>query len=305
MLNLAFVELIECGSLCEIPNVSAVPNLERLIVNNCTSLVSVHKSVGFLMKLTLLNFEGCSSLRKFPQKLGLVSLKTLILSGCSTLEKFPDILPCMELVESIDLSDTALKELPSSIENLTGLKYLKLNSCRNLKALPSNIYSLTKIKNLLLKGCTRLQEFPAGTNFVTNSETGFPMLESLDASSCSIANLDFLEALNCFTELESLDLSRNNLVSLPSCICKFSKLKFLHLEDCKQLREVPELPANLTYLNAKGCKSLERLHTRSLQSNTKFKLDFSNCHKLSQTHVAKKLLNEVNLSLYTQDPQYP
>lgn len=297
MLNLATVELIKCESLCEIPNVSSVPNLEKLIVNNCTSLISVHKSVGFLEKLTVLNFQGCSNLRRVPRKFRLISLKDLVLSGCRNLTKFPDILASMEQVESVDLSETAFKDLPFSIENLIGLRSLKLSCCRNLKALPSNIYSLSKIKNLDLKGCTRLWELPANTSSLINSKTGFLMLESLDASDCGLGNLDFLGTLNCFARLEYLDLSRNDFVILPSCICKFSELKFLHLEDCKQLREMPELPMNLTYVNAKSCKSLERLHSWNLPSNTKFKVNFSNCQRLSQAQVAKKLLNEVNLSI--------
>ncbi|OWM89411.1 hypothetical protein CDL15_Pgr024159 [Punica granatum] len=295
-LNLAIVELTKCDSLCEIPNVSAIPNLEKLIVKHCTSLVSVHESVGFLEKLVVLSFEGCSNLRRVPAKLRLVSLETLDLSGCSNLEKFPDISARMESVESIDISCTAVKELPSSIENLTGLRYIKLNSCKNLKALPTNIYSLQKIKDLYLKGCTRLQEFPMYKSSLAKIETGFPLLESFDASTCGISNLNFLEAPNCFTKLQYLNLSRNNLVTLPSCISKFSELKFLHLEDCKQLREMPELPPNLTYLNAKGCKSLERLHMRNLWSTAKFKLNFSNCHKLSETQLTENLLHEASFT---------
>lgn len=304
------MELNKCHSLLEIPDVSTIPNLEKLIVDQCMGLLQVHESVGFLEKLIVLNFTDCSNLRSLPKRLRLTSLETLWLSGCTSLEKLPDILENMENVKSIILTESAVKELPSSIGNLSGLEFLDLHSCRNLRAVPSSIYNLQKVVELNLKDCMKLQEFPvficstseenkammpSSSEQDVSSTTGFPMLEFLDASNCGISSLDFLEAPNCFSKLETLDLSENNFVTLSSCFGKFSELKFLHLTDCKQLREIIELPPNLNHVDATGCESLQRLQAWKLSAVTKFKVDFTNCYKLGHNLEINELLDKVNL----------
>ncbi|OWM89410.1 hypothetical protein CDL15_Pgr024158 [Punica granatum] len=312
--DLTIMQLDNCHSLHEIPDVSTIPNLEKLIVNQCSSLVKVHESVGLLKKLVFLNFGDCSKLRSLPPKLRLTSLETLRLSGCTSLERFPDILESMERVQSIDLSESAVQELPSSIGNLTGLQHLDLHSCRNLRALPSSIYNLQRVEELNLKDCMRLQEFPvliypkldenkltmpSSSGLDVSLRCGFPMLEFLDASNCGISSLDFLEAPNCFSKLETLDLSESNLVTLSS-VGKFSELKNLHLNDCKQLREILELPPNINLVDASGCESLERLQAWNLRATSQFKVNFSNCHKL-RDHLA---INELLDKAFTGETEF-
>jgi hypothetical protein len=46
----------ECKFITEIPDISRIPNLEKLYVFHCKSLVKVHDPVGFLDKLIALSF---------------------------------------------------------------------------------------------------------------------------------------------------------------------------------------------------------------------------------------------------------
>nr|XP_048330816.1 disease resistance protein RPV1-like [Ziziphus jujuba var. spinosa] len=74
------------NTLRVIPDLSRVPNLESLHLDSCTSLVEIHESVGSLTKLS-----------------------------------FPRITDEMEYLTSIDITGTAIKELPTKFELLVGM----------------------------------------------------------------------------------------------------------------------------------------------------------------------------------------
>lgn len=287
------MELTKCDSLYEIPDVSTIPNLEKLMVNQCKSLVTVHDSVGCLKKLVFLNFGDCSNLRTLPTRLRMKSLETILVTSCPRLEKFPDVEETMENIKSVDLSNTAIIELPETIGNFTGLQHMDLHSCGSLKYLPGSIYKLKNIEDFHLNDCTKLTEFPIS---FLDGKFSFPMLDFLNLSNSGIVQVDFLEAPHCFPKLETLDLSATNLVTLSSRISNLPELKFLNLQDCKRLTELSKLPPNLCHVNAKGCSSLEQFRTRNLHSTSQIKIDFSNCHKLGQHQVAHEFLQEVRSS---------
>jgi Leucine-rich repeat (LRR) protein len=150
------MDFSKCEFLEIIPNVSRIPNLEKLILNDCTKLVEIHHSVGFLDKLVLLNLEDCYNLSSFPKSLKLSSLEYLSVRGCSSLNDFPEIDCEMEKLQTVDFGGTGIKELPSSIRYLTGLISLNLNSCKNLTNLSSSIYLLPHLQDLCLDNCTKL-----------------------------------------------------------------------------------------------------------------------------------------------------
>ncbi|MED6143252.1 hypothetical protein PIB30_004339 [Stylosanthes scabra] len=162
-----------------------VPNLESLSLDNCRSLIKVHESVGALDKLVTLNLLFCSNLKTIPSRFMLKSLRTVLLTGCSKLRKFPEIAGNMEHLEEILLQGTAIKELPQSIEYLSGLKFLFLESCQNLEHLPSSLQKLQQLTTLCLSGCSKLQrlpKLPLNTQFIylrdCRSLTSFPTLSS-------------------------------------------------------------------------------------------------------------------------------
>lgn len=61
-----------------------------------------------------------------------VSPKTIDLSGCINFADFPQIYGNITM---LDLSETPIKEVPSSIECLADLKTLRLSKCTRLKRL--------------------------------------------------------------------------------------------------------------------------------------------------------------------------
>ncbi|XP_034674422.1 disease resistance protein RPV1-like [Vitis riparia] len=138
--------------LMEIPDLSVrAPNLEKLILDGCSSLLEVHPSIGRLKKVTELNLKNCKKLSSFPSIIDMEALKILNFAGCSELKKFPDIQCNMEHLLELYLSSTAIEELPSSIgQHITGLVLLDLKRCKNLTGLPTCIFKLKSLEYLIL-----------------------------------------------------------------------------------------------------------------------------------------------------------
>ncbi|KAG6675470.1 hypothetical protein I3842_15G103900 [Carya illinoinensis] len=289
--DMTIMRFHDCNSLTKVLDLSGVPNLRDLYVERCTSLVEVHDSVVSLENLIHLSFLGCSNLRIFPTSLKLRSLQVLNLSGCLSLRSFPEIQCEMKSLSTLNLGSTAVEELPLSIENLTGLQFLYLNSCRNLMRLPiSIILPLQHLRKLRIGGCTNLlkkmgddrqsiltiesptmedeisssEEQLQGLAPPTNSSNGSSELEMLNRHNSFQSKSKFFPTSSFFTmfnfslTLTQLDLSGSEIVSLPTSIKGFIALIELYLRDCKKLEEILELPPNIKLVYAYECQSLER-----------------------------------------------
>ncbi|KAH9725666.1 ADP-ribosyl cyclase/cyclic ADP-ribose hydrolase [Citrus sinensis] len=176
---LKVMELSHSENLIKTPDFTEVPNLEELDVEGCTRLREIHPSLLLHNKLILLNLKGCTSLTTLPGKIFMKSLKTLVLSGCLKLRKFPHVAGSMECLRELLLDGTDIKELPLSIELLSGLVQLTLNDCKSLVRLPSNINGLKSLKTLNLSGCSKLENVPETLGQVES-------LEELDISGTAI-----------------------------------------------------------------------------------------------------------------------
>ncbi|XP_048437598.1 disease resistance protein RPV1 isoform X2 [Pyrus x bretschneideri] len=292
--KLKFINLRYCEYLKETPDFTKVPNLERLICASCISLVEVHPSILTLTNLVLLDLSGCNKLTILASNIRMQSLETLDLSRCSSLEMFPEILEVMEELQELNLSQSKIKELPSSINNLTRLRYLKLKDCKELKSLPS--IRMKSLKTLDLSGCSSLEMFPeilevmeelpeldlSGSKIKElpssiNNLTGLrylnlkycmelkslpslirmQSLETLDLSRCSSLEM-FPEILEVMEELQELNLSQSKIKELPSSINNLTGLRYLKLKDCKELKSLPSIRMkSLKTLDLSGCSSLE------------------------------------------------
>ncbi|TQD73785.1 hypothetical protein C1H46_040695 [Malus baccata] len=311
-----------CEFLEKIPDLSGSPNLKHLVLSECKSLVEVDDSVGFLDKLAYLNLNGCSKLTRFATRLGLRSLEWLYLKGCTRLERFPEIEEGkMESLTDLDIQQSGIRELPSSIAYLIGLQRLKANECVNLTGTSlHHIYGLQDLIQVYFGECPKLMTF--GKNKVKFDEVSscntqsllhstdldtsddnsitlaLPNLFDLDLGGCNLSESDFLVPLGCWFALASLDLSRNNFVSLPDCISKFVNLMKLRLSGCRRLRKIPQvLPPSLCGLYLDDCTSLEKIPKLPPMLE---RLELTNCIKLSGDEVAKlkkNWLNEESLQL--------
>ncbi|XP_045787524.1 disease resistance protein RUN1-like [Trifolium pratense] len=157
--SLNFLDFEGCKLLTELPNLSGLANLGALCLDNCTNLITIHKSVGFLDRLVLLSTQGCNQLEILVPCINLSSLETLDMRGCSRLKSFPEVLGVMENIRDVYLDGTSIEKLPFSIGNLVGLERLFLRECKSLTQLPDSIRILPKLEIIMVYDCRGFQLF--------------------------------------------------------------------------------------------------------------------------------------------------
>ncbi|KAK3430998.1 hypothetical protein EUGRSUZ_E02228 [Eucalyptus grandis] len=254
--HLTYIKLSDCESLVSTPNLSFTPNLKKLKLWNCKNLVEAHESIANHDKLQILHFKWCPELRVFPNVLESKNLQDLNFSVCSKFERFPDIPHELGCLKKLSILHTAIKELPTSIENLVSLEEMLLDICKNLVSIPSNIYKLQRLQ--CFKSVVGSIVFPNLTDLANPCmKVGLSNLKVLDLVNCNLSGVEFLEDLSCFPLLENLILSGTNIISLPISISKRDRLFKLSISHCHQLQEIPKLPPFLNLLVANGCKSLQ------------------------------------------------
>jgi hypothetical protein len=121
--NMILLTLDSCKYLINIPNVSGLQHLRKLSFKECDNLIKIHKSIGHLSKLEILDAYGCKKLESFPS-LRLSFLEKLELSMCTSLKNFPKLLCEMKNIIQINLYKTSIRKLPSSFKNLSELRQL-------------------------------------------------------------------------------------------------------------------------------------------------------------------------------------
>ncbi|KAL4380033.1 hypothetical protein GQ457_02G035970 [Hibiscus cannabinus] len=248
-------------NLLKTPDFTTAPNLETLVLEGCIRIVDVHPSIGVLSSLKHLNLRSCKSLRNLPTEIGIESLETLILkdcrnfislpssiggckclktldlSGCNKVENLPGNLQQAELLEELDLSETAIAKPPSFIFQLKNLKVLSLN---RLKGPPSSKLapSLPSLFQVLQRG--RIESVP----LMLHSLSGLSSLRELKLSNCNLRDGDIPSDISCLHSLEKLDLSSNNFISIPVFGDGLSKLEYLGLSNCRELKLVLDIGAS-------------------------------------------------------------
>ena len=165
----------------------------------------------------------------------------------------------MTILSELYLDGTAVEELPSSLERLTGLTVLSLQGCKNLSSFPSVICSLISLEILILSGCkgqppkarylsglistlssigttltlpytylTDRQPEPEPISLALPlSFSGLSCLVSLDLSGCNLLEGALPHDLSYLSSLTSLNLRNNNFTCLPCSISQLLNLKLL------------------------------------------------------------------------------
>uniref|UniRef100_A0A2N9FP54 TIR domain-containing protein n=1 Tax=Fagus sylvatica TaxID=28930 RepID=A0A2N9FP54_FAGSY len=295
--SLKFVSLSGCSKIHNLPeNLWNVEGLEMLDLGK-TAIKELPSSVERLTSLTDLILKGCEYLVCLPNTIcNLKLLRHLDLFGCSNFENLPENLGNIEGLEILILSEVAIKELPSSVEGLTRLRFLSLTNCKNLVCLPSTICKLKSLRYLDLFGCSKFENLPEnlwnlkGMKHLDLSETtikevpsSFVLLKNLEellicgckgalSSFCYMPPSQVLvsvlfASLSGLHSLRSLNLSDCDIWAIPNDIGCLYSLKWLNLRGNNFVslpKSISELP-HLNYLYLDGCKRLRALP--DVQSN--------------------------------------
>ena len=275
------------------PNFNGVPNLEELVLAKCSNLRKLHPSIGKLKKLKLLDLQKCSKLTSLPDKFEMESLVTLNLTYCLKVKKIPEFVGNMKLLQELLLVGTAIIELPSSVECLTGLNILILWGCKNLVCLPNTICSLKSLETIILFGGSKFDKLPEDLGNITS-------LKKLDLSETAIKELP--SSIEFLIGLTSLYLEGcKNFVLLPNTICSLKSLETIALCGCSKFDKLPENLGNITSLKH---LSLRETAIKELPSSVEFligltSLNLKDCKNfvlLPSTVCNLKSLNRIILS---------
>jgi Leucine-rich repeat (LRR) protein len=213
-------------------------------------------------ELRILVLRGCDLLEKIDTiKEELKSLTVLEISGATCLNYVPDdFFKKMSKLRSLNLSEAQIKLLPSSISDLSELRWLILRGCSSLETLP-RLKKLTNLQLLDLSGAIKLKTFE-------------------DVALISLANL------------RRLDVSRTKISRLP-ILGKLENLTTLSLSRCEHLARLPKLKdlSNLQALDLSGASKLKEIQDEALQNKTSLKI-----LDLSQTSIPLFPTNLASLS---------
>jgi Leucine-rich repeat (LRR) protein len=115
--SLEILILSHCVKLKKVPNFGE--NMKRLkeLRLNGTAIKELPMSIWRLSGLTILNLAYCGSLLTLPSVIcNLTSLQNLTLRGCSKVDKMPEDFGNLKKLKVLDVTSTAIRQVPSSIQ---------------------------------------------------------------------------------------------------------------------------------------------------------------------------------------------
>ncbi|KAL3351327.1 hypothetical protein AABB24_019757 [Solanum stoloniferum] len=295
--NLSDVIISGCNKLATLPNsLFESQLLEKLDIDRCFGLVKLPISLGVQKKLHLLKIKRCENLKKLPSSIQMESLQKLVISNSPKLDTFPQINGDMHCLTRLNLKSTGIREVLSSIGNLSGLTELNLTGCEDLVSLPDSLCNLTNLQQLFLRGCKKLEKLPENMGDLQElymldvSETAIyqPPPSITKLGKLIILGLSgLLEDLGSLHSLESLSLSGSNISCLPKSLKGLLHLQDLNIHFCQNLNELPsgELPPNLMLLFADYHLALKSIRDLVIDSLKLYRLVISDCGAVSSEQV--------------------
>ncbi|KAJ4723398.1 putative disease resistance protein (TIR-NBS-LRR class) [Melia azedarach] len=313
--KLKYIDLHHSEYLTKIPDPLETPNLKKLNLVNCVKLSCLPSCIQNFNSLGILRLKGCNNLVCFPPNIHFISPITIDLSSCVNLTEFPEI--SGKIVE-LYLGETAIKEVPQSVECLTDLEVLDLSSCSRLKILPTSICKLKSLSSLMLNQCSKFDSFPEileKMEHLRHIRLESTAIKELPSSIENIEGLEYLDLKGC-SEIHSLPQNLQNLKSLfaifgeksaitqiPYFIRDLNKIGRLHFSGCRgfvlpplsvfssmteltigycDMKEIPEdigCLSSLRWLNLEG-NNFESLPTSIKQLSKLCELILNNCNML-------------------------
>ncbi|XP_028773812.1 TMV resistance protein N-like [Neltuma alba] len=162
--SLKSIDLSYLEYLIKTPNFDRIPHLEKLILEGCSNLIEIHRSLGQHKKLVIVNLKDCREVKNLPRKFEMNCLETFVLSGCSRVIKLPEFGKDMERLSKLDLEGTAITKLSQSLGNLIGLVELNLKNCKKLVCLPCDVCKLKSLKMIKIAGCSKFSSLTKNLN---------------------------------------------------------------------------------------------------------------------------------------------
>jgi len=250
--KLVLLMLKDCKNLQIMPRKLEMDSLEELILSGCSKIEKLPEFGENMKSLSLLSVENCINLLSLPNSISNVKyLRKLYMSGCSRISTLPDGMNEIESLEELDVTGTAIREIPSSKVRLEILRELSFGGRTEIAPKSQNLFQwISKFM-----GKPDLQES------IVPPLSSLLALESLDLSYQDLTDESIPSDLGALSLLKELNLGGNNFVNPPAqCIISLSKLHSVFFNDCPRLESLPMLPPNLQALDTTNCPKLKPFH---------------------------------------------
>ncbi|KAJ9535351.1 hypothetical protein OSB04_un001537 [Centaurea solstitialis] len=159
---------------------------------------------------------------------------------------------------------------------LGSLKFLNLSFCRQIRSV-GGFFEIPALERLILANCDSLIEIfnpdmdlfekrKANSIGISSQASSLALREtigrrlesslfllpssllSLSLKSCKLSNSSFPMDFNCLSNLKTLHLDDNPIVSMPGCVRSLCKLEMLSMKNCNFLETVKHPPRTLRQL---------------------------------------------------------
>nr|XP_028965643.1 TMV resistance protein N-like isoform X2 [Malus domestica] len=173
------LELRNCINIASLqPSICKLKSLEELDLSRCSALRVVPSSIYELTNIKTLSFSCCRKLRNFPQptagSVGFLSLEVLNLHGSGILE-IPEGVICSTSLRVLNLDETEIRSIPSSIKQVSQLSRLCLYGCESLRSLPE----LPMVRRLHADGCKSLKTVSSSRTAITRCWNRYELLQEV------------------------------------------------------------------------------------------------------------------------------
>lgn len=253
--ELRYLNLV-CPELKSLPySIGRLTHLEYLDMF-CPLLETLPLQIRELQSLKRLLISS-SRLQNLTDRLGgLKSLRTLFIF-CDKLKALPAEIGKLDQLETLTVSAEHLSNVPGTIGKLSSLKHLDIQS--SAVRLPAKLGNLSSLESLCLKGTeVKLPESLSGLTGLKELDLTFqcrrlPMgvftLAGLKTLKLACASLEGLDGIGSLETLQSLELSSDELFSLPPGLFHLRELEQLSLS-CAKLERLPSELGDLAKLRS-------------------------------------------------------